>query len=59
LILYFEESFLTLNFFLPDDSLYFSIKIENLSLTDSLLENLKEKLEAEVSEDIEEEEENG
>lgn len=56
LILYFEESFSTLNFFLPDDSIYFSIEIENLLLTDSLLEDLKEKLKVEVSENKEEEE---
>ena len=56
LILYFEESFSTLNFFLPDDSLYFSIEIENLLLTDSFLEDLKEKLKVEVSENNAEEE---
>ena len=56
LILYFEESFSTINFFLPDDSLYFSIEIENLLLTDSFLEDLKEKLKVEVSENNEEEE---
>lgn len=56
LILYFEESFSTLNFFLSDDSLYFSIEIENLLLTDSLIEGLKEKLKVEVSENTEEEE---
>lgn len=56
LILYFEESFSTINFFLSDDSLYFSIEIENLLLTDSFLEDLKEKLKVEVSENNEEEE---
>ena len=57
LVLYCEESFTTINFYLPNDILYFDIPIENMLKTDFLVEALQHKVIVSSEEEISEDEE--